>query len=90
MNIELIVGMILILMVISLAVWHFLLSKQEDDSMHLVHGASAIPQQATLVHREEVIGKWGKILTIIMVAYWIIVGAIYLYRYWIHASGSGI
>ena len=86
MNIDLIVGMILILVVISLALWRLAVAKQEDDSVHLVHGVSAIPRQATIVHRLEVIDKWGKLLTVITVAYVIIVGAIYTYRYWVHAS----
>jgi hypothetical protein len=90
MNIDLMVGMFLILAVISLAVWRMALSKQEDDSVHLVHGMSAVPRQATVVHRLKVIEKWGKLLTVVTVIYVIIIGSMYLYRYWVHASSAYI
>jgi hypothetical protein len=86
MNIDLIVGMILTLVVISLLVWRFSLAKQEDDSVHLVHGTSAIPRQATIAHRLEAIDKWGKLITVVTVVYLIIIGSIYLYRYWVYTS----
>jgi hypothetical protein len=88
MNIDLIVGLILILVVISLAAWRFSLAKQEDDSVHLVHGTGNVSRQAAVVRRLEVIDKWGKLITVVTVVYLIIIGAIYLYRYWVSTSAA--
>jgi hypothetical protein len=86
MNIDLIVGMILTLVVMSLLAWRFMLSKQEDDSVRLVHGTSNMSRQAMVAHRVEAVDKWGRLLTIVTVVYLIIIGSIYLYRYWIYTS----
>jgi len=51
-------------------------------------GASsgAVAQQSTVAEKLEQVDKWGKLLTIIVVVYGILLVAIYFYRFWVTSS----
>jgi len=57
------VWIVLALVVLALFVWRQSVARNEDDSLHVMHGALA-PQTA-VAQKLDVIDKWGKILTVI-------------------------
>lgn len=66
-----------------LAVYRNTLARKEDDHIHLADGESSmIPQQSAVAHRIEVVEKWGKSLTVVLLIYGLAVGAYYLYTVW--------
>ena len=75
--------------VLALAAYRKMLSTREDDSIHVSEGASRlIPEQIATAHRIEVIEKWGKSLTAVVVLAGLIMAGIYLYGVW--QIGSGV
>jgi hypothetical protein len=75
--------------VLALAAYRKMLSGREDDTLHVSEGASRlIPLQIANAHRIEVVEKWGKSLTAVVVLAGLIMGAIYLYGVW--QIGSGV
>jgi len=68
---------LLALSVAVLVVWRKMIASQEDDTIHVLQGSVA--QQVTVAHKLEVIDKWGKIMTVITVAFGVILGAAYVY-----------
>ena len=59
----LVVWIALALGVLTLFMWRQTLARNEDDSLHVMHGA--LTQQTSLSQKLDVIDKWGKILTVI-------------------------
>jgi len=72
--------------VVGLAVYRKLISRFEDDSLHIGDGyASCTAQQVFVAHRLEVVDKWGKSLTIVAAVFGAILFGIYIYGVW-HSS----
>jgi len=66
---------------IGLAIYRKVLAKDEDTSIHLTHGGSAVvDHQAELAGRLAVIDKWGKTLTVITFVVGLLIGASYVYE----------
>lgn len=73
----------LALIVLGLAVYRKMLSTQEDDSLHVAEGtAGLISEQVATAHRIEVVEKWGKSLTAVVVVAGLTLAAIYFYGVW--------
>jgi hypothetical protein len=71
------------LIVLGLAVYRKMLSAREDDSIHVSLGsAGLIPQQVANAQRIEVIEKWGKSLTAVVVLAGLVLAGIYFYGVW--------
>lgn len=69
------------LTVLILAVYKSKLGRQEDDHIHFSdREAALVTSQAQVAHRLEVVEKWGKTLTVILLLYGIALGAYYLYN----------
>lgn len=80
---------ILALFVATLAVWRITLSKREDDRVHLAEAESpAVAQQVEFAHKVEVLDKWGKTLTAVVVVYGLILAAYYMYRLWVTQTSA--
>ena len=78
---------VLALIVLGLAVYRKILASKEDDSMHLADAEVALVSgQVVLAEKLEVIDKWGKLLTIVVVAYGLMLAALLLYQGWVEAS----
>jgi len=75
---------ILALTVAALIAWRKMIAASEDDSLHVLQGSVA--QQVNIAQKLEVIDKWGKILTIVAVAYGVILGAVYVYQNFVQMS----
>ena len=56
------------------------------DTLHLGASSGAVAQQSTVAEKLEQVDKWGKLLTIIVVVYGILLVAIYFYRFWVTSS----
>ncbi len=77
------------LIVIGLAVYRKMLSNQEDDTLHVTEGtARLVSEQVANAQRIEVIEKWGKILTAVVVVAGLVLVAIYIYGVW--QTGAGV
>lgn len=69
--------------VVGLAVFRKLISRNEDDSLHVGPGDSArVAEQAALAHRLDVVDKWGKMLTVIAAAMGIVLVGLAVYEVW--------
>ncbi len=72
---------------IGLALYRRLLTRNEDDYVHVAEGeASRIPQQLALAQKLDVIDRWEKILISAAVIIGILIGAAYLYQLWNQSS----
>jgi hypothetical protein len=66
--------------VLVLAAYKTKLGRQEDDHIHFSEREAAlVASQAQVAHRLELVEKWGKTLTVVLVLYGIALGAYYLY-----------
>lgn len=72
--------------VIGLAVYRKLVTRYEDDSIHVGPGDSArVAQQAAIATRLDTVDKWGKTLTVIAVALGVILAAMSVYQAWMQS-----
>jgi hypothetical protein len=76
------VEILLALVVIVMIAWRKAVARGEDDTLHVLQGG-ALPQQAAVAHKLDTIDKWGKTLTVIAVAFGLILVAAYIYQVWI-------
>jgi hypothetical protein len=73
--------------VLGMAIYRKTLSSNEDDTMHLADSeVNLISVQKVLCQKLEVIDKWGKLLTIVVVTYGLIIASVVLYQGWVEAS----
>ena len=69
---------ILVFVIVGLAVYRKLVSRQEDDYIHLDSAVAA--QQALVDRKMTAIDRWGKLLTVVAVVYGLLIGGLYLYQ----------
>jgi Flp pilus assembly protein TadB len=77
----------LALVVVALFLWRQAVSRNEDDSLHVMHGQ--LSTQTSLAQKLEVIDKWGKIATVITVIFGLLVAAGYIYAQFSGSSYLG-
>ena len=80
---------VMVLAVVVLIVWRQAIARREDDTLHVLHGATAVPEQVSVAHKLDAIDKWGKMLTVVTVVYCAIIGALVMYQQWIRATNLG-
>ncbi|HUI54483.1 MAG TPA: hypothetical protein VLY04_05905 [Bryobacteraceae bacterium] len=87
----LVVWIILALAVGVMIVWRKMVASHEDDNLHVMEGVGAqqSAMQTALSQKLDFIDKWGKLLTIIAVAYGVLLGLAYVYQGWIATSRLG-
>jgi hypothetical protein len=75
---------LLALTVLALFVWRKTVASKEDDSLHVLDGASVEKsfEQNAVAQKLDLIDKWGKIVTVVTVVYGLIIGALYVYQSW--------
>jgi hypothetical protein len=77
--------------VVALLVWRKLVSRNEDDSLHIVDAASVQRHmQVVAAEKLELIDKWGKILTISAVGYGLVLFGLYTHQVWVANSRIGV
>jgi len=70
-----------------LALYRKFLSREEVDVIHLRETESTVvSSQETFAHRLEAIDRWGKILTIALIAYGVVLACGYLVMAWQESS----
>ncbi len=68
---------------IGIALYRKLLTRNEDDYIHVGEGAEKIVQQQTaLAQRLEAVERWEKILIIVAAVGAVLLAAAYIYQYW--------
>lgn len=60
-------------------------ASHEDDTLHVLN-AAPIAEQAAVANKLDQIDKWGKLLTVIAVVYGLLVGAAYVYQFFVRSS----
>jgi len=69
--------------VVVLAVYRKLATRSEDDLIHVRDiDTAVISKQSTLAKTLDVIDRWGKTLTVIVVAYGLVLLGSFLYTSW--------
>jgi putative heme iron utilization protein len=70
-----------------LALYRKFVSREEVDVIHLRENESTvISSQETFAHQLNAIDRWGKILTIVLIAYGVALACGYLYLQWQESS----
>jgi len=82
-----IVWIVLALIVSALFLWRQAIARDEDDSLHVMHGT--ITSQTSLSKKLDVIDKWGKILTVVTVVLGLVIAAAYIYGQFAHGASLG-
>lgn len=73
----------LAVVVVVLAVYRSLIASHEDETIHVLEGdAPAVTAQVKLSRKLGRVERWGKILTVIVVVYGLIIAGMYLYNIW--------
>jgi len=75
---------LLAVIVLALIAYRKIVSNKEDETLHLGSGTEAIPaQQVEIAHKLDAIDKWGKLLTVVVVVYGLLLLAVYTYQTWL-------
>jgi hypothetical protein len=80
---------VLAAVVLGLILWRKVISAEEDDTLHISE-TGAVQKQVSVAHRLEMIDKWGKLLTVIVVVSGLILAGVYLYHFWVASSSFGV
>ena len=66
-----------------LAIYRNMMASHEDETIHVLDGdAQEVVAQSKLSHKLEIIERWGKALTVVVVVYGLVIGVMYLYYVW--------
>jgi hypothetical protein len=81
------VWVVLACVVAGLAIYRRTISTREDDMLHVTHGESGrIPKQAEVAHRLDMVDRWGKLVTLVVTLYGLLLAAAYSYQIWTEGS----
>jgi hypothetical protein len=69
---------------------HRSIARQEDAHLNVLETADIAQQQVALERRLEVIDKWGKILTAVVVLSGLALGILYFIQSWEQMSRTGV
>jgi len=79
----LVIGAVFAVVVGGLAMYRRHLSNAEFDTLHISDAeVTQISEQETLAARIAVIDRWGKVLTVGLVVYCLVIASIFLYHGW--------
>jgi hypothetical protein len=83
----LVVWTVFALGVLALFLWRQAVARNEDDSLHVMHGV--ITQQTSLALKLDAIDKWGKIMTVVTVVLGLLIAAAFVYGQFAGRSSVG-
>jgi ABC-type transport system involved in cytochrome c biogenesis permease subunit len=88
----LILWVLLALTVLALFVWRKLVTRDEDDNLHVLDGGAdqKTAAQIAVAQKLDVIDKWGKIFTVIALVFGLILGVAYVVQSWYQNSHLGV
>jgi hypothetical protein len=82
-----IVWTVLAVVVVALLFYRRVISGEEDDILHIEDSTGSLTSRQTVVAKKlEVVDRWGKILTVIVVLYGLALLAGYLYMGWVQSG----
>jgi len=82
----LILWVVLALGILVLFVWRKLVSREEDDNLHVLGGDQKTGVQIVVAQKLDLIDKWGKICTVVAVVYGLILAVLFVYQSWVQNS----
>jgi len=83
LTIQTLIWLVIAAVVGSLALYRKYISRAEVDVLHLRESESfEIPRQQLMASRLGAIDRWGKVLTIILIAYGVLIACGYLFLAW--------
>jgi uncharacterized membrane protein len=77
---------ILGLIVGGLAIYRRMVAEKEDDTVHLTGSSESVKDQVAIAAKLNSIDKWGKILTVLLVVYGLVIAGLYVYEMWVVSS----
>ncbi len=69
-----------------LALYRKAVASKEDDTVHLSGGDAAVQQQMAVAAKLNAIDKWGKLLTVVLVIYGLVIAGLYILQMWEQSS----
>jgi hypothetical protein len=86
-----ILWILLAVTVLALLAWRKIVTRDEDDNLHVLDGAAArkTSAQVAMARKLELIDKWGKLATIAAVVFGLILPGPYVHRGWLQNSRLG-
>jgi hypothetical protein len=73
----------LAVIVLLLAIYRNMMASHEDETIHVLdRDTPAVAEQVKLSRKLELIERWGKLLTIVVVVYGLVIASMYLYFIW--------
>lgn len=81
-----IVLVVLAVVVGGLAIYRRGVAEKEDDTVHLTGSGEEIQKQMAIAAQLSKIDKWGKLLTVILVVYGLVIAGLYIMRLWEESS----
>lgn len=83
----LVIWAILALILLVLYLYRRHIALKDDETLHVLDAdAGLVAQQAAVAKKLEVVDRWGKILTVIVVLYSLALAALYIYNAWQEGS----
>lgn len=77
---------VLAVMVGGLAIYRRAVAEKEDDTVHLTGSGEALQSQMAIAAKLNKIDKWGKLLTVILVVYGLVIAGLYVMQMWEESS----
>jgi hypothetical protein len=69
--------------VAGLAMYRRMIANREDGGLHVRESEVAeVSKQAAIAHRLDIVDWWGKVLTVILASFGVLLLALYLYQVW--------
>lgn len=82
------IGLLLLAaVVLGLAIYRFTLARQQDMHIHFTSTESAmVGVQANVAQRLSVIDRWGQLLTVLALVYFLVLTCAVLYQQWLKVN----
>jgi hypothetical protein len=81
-----VIWVVLAATVLALLAYRQVVTRGEDDSLHLVHEGQVSTHQSAVAHKVQTIDKWGKLLTVVAVIYALLLAAAFVYQTFMNQS----
>ena len=80
---------LLALVVLAMAGYRKAISVKEEETLHLTDPVET-NHQVQIAQKLEVVDKWGKLLTVVVAAYGLLLLIAYTYQTWIRTTNLGV
>jgi len=77
---------LLALVVLFLIAYRRIVSGKTDETLHLAEGPAISNQQVVVAHKLDAIDKWGKLLTVVVLVYGLLLALAYTWHIWLSSN----